>query len=449
MDNDAASEALVPLTSAQFTVLVEHLIRPSGLAYNQPLIAEIPGEVSLQTYRGAVNSAARRCEMLFSRYHYVNGEAGFTIGVPHEIDVVVYDTQAEAAASFVSPFDLNRDPLLRAGMVRYDGHVTCLLIDFHHIATDGVSIGFFSKQLAEALAGKPFSRVYRTLVDYITWATDDLAHRAARERSNALLKESIAAGVRRTPWPSSFVQEDQGPTAELGYAVHRFHLDPALSRRIKDRALATRQTAFKLCYLAFLATHASVAARTDITSAFVASGRTGHPFFDAYGMLSKTVLLAARLDRERTLAATLALLSHDINTALESQELSSESLLRSLAKATGERALVDALFVFQNIAFLKQPVLGGYFRSFCEGRKEVQFGMVVHVFDRGTPGYEIHWEYSPKRYSPDAVREFARKFENLVAELARVDLEVRLGELIDGPVLATTVGSEIPELDFS
>lgn len=439
----------MPLSSAQFTVLLEHLMRPDGLAYNQPLIVEIPVEVSAERYHQAFNKAASRFEMLFSCYQYVDGEASFSIGPVRDIEVTVYASKADAAARFVAPFHLGSGPLVRAGMICYDGRVTCLLLDFHHIATDGVSVGFFSKELAAALAGKSIGRVYGSLAEHVSWARFEPRHVAARDRSAEFLEAALVAGVRRTPWSSSPSHDDSTAAADLGYAAECFHLDIDLSKRLKARALETRHTAFRLFYLAFLATHALVAQRMDITSAFVASGRTRDSSFDVYGMLSKTVLCPVRFDHGRSIVRTLESLSQQIDHALEHQELSSESLLRAMAKASGDRVLVDALFVFQNIGFLRQNILGGYMRSFSQARKEVQFGMVIHVFDLGMLGHEIHWEYSPRKYSADDVRRFASMFEDLLSKLASTDLETCLGDLMGGPESAGDPQSTVPELDFS
>lgn len=449
MATNAHPRAQIPLSSAQVTVLLEYLMRPEGLAYNQPLIAEIAAEVSPERYQQAVNQAARRFEMLFSCYECVDAEASFTVGPARDIEVTVYDSKADAAARFVTPFDLASGLLVRAGMVRYDGQVTCLLLDFHHIATDGVSLGFFSKELAAALAGQSPTRVYGSLAKHVFRQGKEPGEVAARDRSAVFLKDALAAGIRRTPWPSTITHDDSDAPASLGYAAERFNLDIDLSKSLKARALETKHTAFRLFYLAFLATHALVAQRSEITSAFVASGRARDSSFDVYGMLSKTILCPVRLDRGHSILRTLDSLGSQIDDALQHQELSPQNVLSAVARANGERVLIDALFVFQNIAFLRQSILGGFLRSFSEARKEVQFDMVIHVFDLGTRGHEIHWEYSPTKYSREDVCHFAGLFEALLRRLAGTDLSVTFGDLLGDAAEVSAPEADVPELDFS
>jgi hypothetical protein len=40
---------------------------------------------------------------------------------------------------FVRPFDLNKAPLLRVGLIKIWGNTQILMVDMHHIISDGIS----------------------------------------------------------------------------------------------------------------------------------------------------------------------------------------------------------------------------------------------------------------------------------------------------------------------
>ncbi|CAM5482782.1 hypothetical protein SFUMM280S_05967 [Streptomyces fumanus] len=52
---------------------------------------------------------------------------------------------------FIRPFDVEKAPLLRIGLVSVSVNVHYLLIDMHHIISDGASVGI----LIEEALGKP------------------------------------------------------------------------------------------------------------------------------------------------------------------------------------------------------------------------------------------------------------------------------------------------------
>lgn len=421
--------SLFPVTTAQFVVLVNYLMHPMGRAYNLPVIAEVAGNVSPADYQKAINKTAANFDMLFTRYRYMGGQLSFVRGPTCEIELVTYDSEAVAAAQFVRHFDLNGPALVRAGIVPYDGRCTKLLLDFHHIATDGFSLGFFVRNLAEALAGKPFSSRYRSLVDYITWYSGDAEHQVAQLRSAKFLQLQLDTGMRRTPWPSSRTANAGSSVIDLGYAVHCFTIEPKQAAQLRQRSLGARQSPFKLWYLAFLVVHGAVAARTDVTGGFCVSGRAKNPFSDAYGMLSKTLFVRMNLNPHWTIHEAIEHLNKGLNEAFNNEQFAPGEPFRSMVSFTGDRTVLDALFIFQNIAFFNEPVAGGRFRFFFEGRKEVQFGMVIHVIDLGVSGYKVHWEYSPKRYSLADVSRFCTLFSKFLYRLSNIDFGAPLSEL--------------------
>ncbi len=100
----------------------------------------------------------RRHESLRTSFIMLNG-------IPRQIihEDVVFSLACEECAeekangmveSFISPFDLSRAPLFRVGLMKIGQEQYLLLVDMHHIISDGVSQEILVKDFKTLSSGK-------------------------------------------------------------------------------------------------------------------------------------------------------------------------------------------------------------------------------------------------------------------------------------------------------
>ena len=69
---------------------------------------------------------------------------------------------------FIHPFDLENDPLIRAGVAEIDVNKHILIIDLHHIVADGISVELIKQQLVSKYFGNESAiGKHRQYIDYI------------------------------------------------------------------------------------------------------------------------------------------------------------------------------------------------------------------------------------------------------------------------------------------
>src|SRR5688572_41127 len=70
---------------------------------------------------------------------------------------------------FIRPFDLSRWPLLRVGLVSLSSEDHVLMVDMHHIITDGVSQGVLIRDFMSYYRGETLPSVTLHYKDYAEW----------------------------------------------------------------------------------------------------------------------------------------------------------------------------------------------------------------------------------------------------------------------------------------
>ncbi|WP_136807514.1 non-ribosomal peptide synthetase [Desulfosediminicola flagellatus] len=141
--------------------LIEQSLK--GIAvYNMPVALRCEGELDVEILQEAISIIIKRHETL--RTTFTKDETGTPQKkVLDEIDFALVRHEQEASSPDAkelssieriilreanTPFDLERGPLIRAGIIEVEQNCHVILITFHHIICDGWSIGVFSRELS-------------------------------------------------------------------------------------------------------------------------------------------------------------------------------------------------------------------------------------------------------------------------------------------------------------
>ncbi|MES0070528.1 amino acid adenylation domain-containing protein [Mesorhizobium sp. M0074] len=139
-----------PLSHGQLGLWLHHQRRPTGSEYNLPVELRIKAPFDIDALRRALQSLIDRHEMLRTTFHQ-EGEhvvqriyrtACLSFHVVRLPGVEEVELHQSIAAEARSPFDLEHGPVFRAHLF-ISATEEVLLLNFHHIISDGYSIRTF------------------------------------------------------------------------------------------------------------------------------------------------------------------------------------------------------------------------------------------------------------------------------------------------------------------
>jgi NRPS condensation-like uncharacterized protein len=144
---------------------------PNNPLYNIPRRVRLQGRLDIDAFRRALNEMVRRHESQRTTFAVCDGQPVQTVHDNANLDLQIHDLTAlpeserEAAAREIAhedaltPFHLERGPLLRVQLIRMAPQDHVFLLTAHHIVSDRWSAGVFLKELGliyEAFSqGKP------------------------------------------------------------------------------------------------------------------------------------------------------------------------------------------------------------------------------------------------------------------------------------------------------
>ncbi|HSG40608.1 MAG TPA: amino acid adenylation domain-containing protein, partial [Thermoanaerobaculia bacterium] len=176
----------LPLSFAQERLWFLDLFAPGNAAYNVPSFVRLRGPLDAAALRRTLTEVTRRHESLRTTFVERAGVPLQVIAPPGEMNLPLVSCGGEeemlrlADEEARRPFDLARGPLFRATLLRLGDEDHALLLNIHHIVSDGWSRGVLIREVAvlyDALsAGRPspLPELPIQYADYAAWQRNRL-----------------------------------------------------------------------------------------------------------------------------------------------------------------------------------------------------------------------------------------------------------------------------------
>ena len=246
-----AERPYYPVSSAQKRMYVLRQLEGAGQSYNMPIVLQLEGTTDRQRVEQAMQSLIVRHESLRTSFAMNEGEA---VQIVHpEVTFAVSTklaTEAETeqvVAAFVRPFDLSVAPLLRTELVELASERHLLLVDIHHIVSDGVSMGVLVEEFMKLYAGETLQELRIQYKDYAAWQQARAGSEALKQQE-AYWLETFAGELPvlqlPTDYPRPAVQRFEG--SEIS-----FTLNAELTSGLKRLAEETGTTLYMVLLAAF------------------------------------------------------------------------------------------------------------------------------------------------------------------------------------------------------
>ncbi|MDF4766325.1 condensation domain-containing protein, partial [Vibrio parahaemolyticus] len=226
-----------PVTAAQEGVYTRSLITDANL-FNIPCVFKIDGPLDAGAFIDAMQKLVNRHESLRTSFIKEDGVIKQKVhtNVSVHVDYDVYNESEVEEIIRASPqsFSLDKPPLMQARLIRIQSlqkHV--LLLDFHHIIFDGMSLQLFMEELALIYQGKTLPQLDLGYKDYAVWEKRQLeAERFSAHRD--FWRDILADHTEQLNLPVDFprpdVQSFDGKTFE-------FELNINLLNKLKDYSM--------------------------------------------------------------------------------------------------------------------------------------------------------------------------------------------------------------------
>ncbi|MET9182431.1 amino acid adenylation domain-containing protein [Kitasatospora aureofaciens] len=253
-------DRVVPISPQQRRLWLLHSLHPRLPLYNGPVAHEIRGELDVPALEQSIRALISRHAALRTGFSVVDDQPVQVVAERLEFSLPVHDLRgdpdslrARVREAAAAPFDLERPGVFDFRLFRSADEEWTLLLNLHHIVTDGWSNAVIAEEIgrgyADALAGRPpaAEEPGHGYAEYGAALAERLADGLA-ERQLAYWSEHLsgAPDLLRLPLdrPRPARQRFHGELLD-------FALDAGLAERVRQTAARHRTTDYVVLLAAF------------------------------------------------------------------------------------------------------------------------------------------------------------------------------------------------------
>ncbi|MHC9537883.1 MAG: amino acid adenylation domain-containing protein [Vulcanimicrobiota bacterium] len=333
-----------------------------------------------------------------------------------------------------SPFSLESGPLFRALLFRVSSLDHVLMINHHHIVTDGWSIGILLRELQEAYTAFRSGASPEPLplpvqyADYASWQRNEAS--APRFADNVAYWQNALSGYMELDLPTDRIR----PRVKTYHGdLIRFTIDEDTLRKVRNLSGETGTTLFMVLLAAWSSLLSRYTRQDDIIIGAPIAGRTRKELEPLIGFFVNTLPLRTDLSGNPSFREVLARVRKTCLDAFEHQEVPFEHLvdLLKVERDPGRTPLFSVAFVLQNATDQESDTTVRVFNDHLPFRlpdtdiSDVPFHYRVAKFDLTLslderPGeISAELEFNSDLFYRATVERMAAHFSNLLSSAVR------------------------------
>ncbi|RPK07111.1 Malonyl CoA-acyl carrier protein transacylase [Bacillus subtilis] len=423
-----------PISSAQRRMYIVHHLegQNSSTNYNIPLVFEVSGSIDIKRLQRAVNVLLNRHEALRTSFHLSDEEIVQKISNDVTAEIVVIESNHEDKEdiidSFIQPFELSIAPLFRVSVARLDTNKALLMIDMHHIISDGVSTDIFMQELIKIYREESLPELHIQYKDYAVWQ-QSLEYKNQLEKQKSYWLSNLSGNLPILEMPLDYkrplMQQFEGETYE-------FEIDRNIHQKLKVLSLKHDTTLFMTmlaCYNILLSKYSG---QEDIIVGSPIAGRP-HPDLESIiGVFINTLAFRNFPQSTVTTSEFITSVKNQVLDAYENADYPFEELVDKLdlRRDLSRHPLFDTMFILQNMDMGEVEIPDAEIEYYNWEWKNAKYDMSWVAYEE-EDSIQISIEYSTSLFTRETIERMSKQFIYIIEQVVeKSDLPLASIELI-------------------
>ena len=438
----AEKKEYYPLSAAQKRLYILQQLELNSKAYNVPQVVTLEGDVEMERLGQTFKKLTARHDSLRTSFEMTGAHPVQKIHESLDFKIAYSEAEEEANTvqsiinNFFKPFDLSRVPLLRVGVIKLSARKTVLIMDLHHIITDGFSQDILTRELIPLHHGRELPPLKLQYKDYSEWQYGVKQQESLKRQESywlAIYQDAIPVLTLAHDHIRPRVQDSQG--GDIAFVVTGEQL-----KGLKTLASEQEVTLYMVLLALYYVLLTKVSGQEDIVVGTPVSGRNHSDLEPIVGIFVNTLALRNYTLPARTFTQFLGEIKVRTLEAFDNQDYPFEELVDKLKieRNSGRNPLFDVMFTFetQNRDFegILADINLNIKPSGYENRTS-KFDMILSAVEEE---HDLHFniEYSTTLFKKETIERFAAYFKDIVTAVLQnsnvklKDIEISL-DLVD------------------
>ncbi|WBW95743.1 non-ribosomal peptide synthetase [Oceanirhabdus sp. W0125-5] len=415
------------VSSVQKRLYTLQQLEKESTAYNMPVVYELEGKIDKEKIENTFKKLIERHEALRTCFETIDGEIVQKINSECEFNLLIRkeDEIEDAIANFRKIFNLEDAPLFRAEIIESKGK-NYLLIDMHHIISDGISRSILIKEFVSLYNGSDLKPLRIQYKDFAEWQNKFLKSQEIKKQEEY--------------WTKRF--NDEIPVLDMPYDYERpliqnfegdnisFLVDEEITRGLRKIAKESGSTMHMVLMSAFTILLSKYSRQEDIIVGTPVGGRPHADIQNIMGMFVNTLALRNYPSGEKTYSEFLKEVKENSLNAYENQSYQFEELIEkvNVRRNLSRNPLFDVMFNMTNIDYGKDLELDGLvLKQFITGQNISKVDLTLKAME-DYDTVRLDFEYCTKLFKEDTIRRMGKHYIKILKSICK-NCDIKLSEV--------------------
>ncbi|MEP6467794.1 MAG: condensation domain-containing protein, partial [Parafilimonas sp.] len=401
-----------------------------SVEYHLPALFRLKGNLNIEALSKSLQTIINRHEVLRTTFRKKDGNAyqfiqGEDLWELQALDDIIYTEDNDKLRSQIQklirePFDLSKDHMLRATLIRLDNDEHLLLVIMHHIASDGWSMPVIVKEIASLYDSydKGVPIVLPSLeiqyADYAIWERNYLQGEVLDKKINYW--KNKLTGVAALELPT----DHQRPSVHSTRGeVMGFNISKELTDKLNALSQDEGVTLFMVLLSAFKILLQRYSAQEDICVGIPIANRSQAEVNDLIGFFVNTLALRSNVNVDASFKEFLQQVKTTTLEAYEHQDVPFEKVVEAVVmeRDLSRSPLFQVMFVLQNTPDVPQLKLGNLTLSAESYQHTTTKFDLSFSINENSEGLRVSVNYSTDLYVRKTIERMFGHFEELLKSI--------------------------------
>ncbi|MFM5993105.1 MAG: amino acid adenylation domain-containing protein [Dolichospermum sp.] len=397
--------------------------------YNMPLALQISGSLNISFLEQAITEIVRRHEILRTNFQQIEGrnlqvirpEINISLQVIN-LDQIPAKEQLQNVQQLINQetdkiFNLSEDNLFQSTLYQLNQNSYVLLLNMHHIISDGWSTGILLEELstlyAAYLAGNksPLPDLQIQYADYAIWQKQKFTSQI-REKQLNYWQQQLTDIPPLLELPTD---KPRPPIQSFSGGIWEFSINSNLSQKIRTLTQQSDATLFMTMLAAFVILLYRYSGQDDILIGSPMAGRNRQEIQSLIGYFVNTVVLRTKLTGNPNFREILNQVRQVATDAHNYQDIPYNQVVEALnpQRNLSYNPVFQILFDLQHSLTDKLQLPGLTLQPFLGEHSTSKFDLSLIIEDRGTELIGV-WEYSSDLFTQETITRITENFQTLL-----------------------------------
>lgn len=390
------------------------------LGFNMPVVLEVRGDIDFTELEQLFKEYIRHQEVFRTSFvntgeqvrQVVHDKVDFSIGIV----VAGSDNLPAEVGKCIRPFNLAKAPLFRVFFIIMPDNRSFLVMDFHHIVTDAISMRVLEADMIALFAKQPLNSTGLFYKDYAEWMQLPAQQSRMQQQKTYWLSE-----FSDSPAPLSLPYDfDRPGTKTTEGKIYKFSADADLVVQLNRLAQEKSVTVFTLLLSCFYLLIHKLGNNTDIVVGIPTSGRSHQKTAGMLGLFVGELAMRVQVQEEMQMHDLIRAVHEKGVAAFANQDFQYRDLIEALGLdgAAARNPLFDTWFSYQRVEspeICLRPDLT--LVKLINDNTVALFDLLLRVYEVEDV-FELRIEYWTKLFREETICQIAALYMQLLEQVA-------------------------------